>query len=91
MTFNLNIYLNELKSIRNELDLRKPFVEGMSLNDVFNNLDNFFGQFASIHRSKIFETSIDNTNYNKTELKAKLEFKISNLINECIDHLYLKM
>ena len=65
--FDLNIYLNGMKSIQNELS--SNILEG-----TINKLENYFEQINSIDKSLLFQ---ENFELDKDELKRKLLFKIN--------------
>lgn len=87
-TFCLNMYLTELKTIKNELDLNKTISNEMSLSELLNNLDNYLDQLVSIRNENVFQLT---NKYNIKELKSRVEFKIMNHINECFEQLNNKM
>ena len=79
--FDLNIYLNGMKSIQNELS--SNILEG-----TINKLENYFEQINSIDKSLLFQ---ENFELDKDELKRKLLFKINNNINENMELISLKL
>jgi len=79
--FDLNIYLNGMKSIQN--DLGSNFFE-----ETINKLENYFEQINSIEKSILFQ---ENFELDKDELKSKLLFKINNNVNENMELIFLKL
>jgi hypothetical protein len=79
--FDLNIYLNGMKSIQNELS--SNILEG-----TINKLENYFEQINSIDKSLLFQ---ENFELDKDELKRKLLFKINNNVNENMELISLKL
>lgn len=80
--FDLNLYLNDLKTIQNELDL----------NELLNNLQNYFQQIDSIEKSILFQESQEVSKYyDKNELKCKLLFKLNNYVNEYLELILMKL
>jgi hypothetical protein len=79
--FDLNIYLNGMKSIQNELS--SNILEG-----TINKLENYFEQINSIDKSILFQ---ENFELDKDELKRKLLFKINNNLNENMELVSLKL
>lgn len=79
--FDLNIYLNGMKSIQNELS--SNILEG-----TINKLENYFEQINSIDKSILFQ---ENFGLDKDELKRKLLFKINNNLNENMELVSLKL
>lgn len=76
--FDLSVYLKELNSVKSVFDnIDSRF------NMLVKNLKNYLKQVNSVNRSEIFtndELIVDQ--FNKNDLKIKLQFKLNLLINE---------
>ena len=93
--FDLNVYLNCLKSIKCELETDSS-ADTPCLAQSLNNLQNYLEQIKSIEHSVVFKqgnqhAATSKSLYSKEELKSKLLFKLNNCLNEEFETINLKL